>query len=129
MSKKFKLEIISPEKLIYKSEPNEVVIPSYEGYMTILPGHIPLITFLRPGIIEVTTDQKINFYIEEGTVEFKENKMLILSNTAKDLKVLTKSEIDKMKTINQDLLNGTKLNDKERFILSHKEEILKSISQ
>ena len=39
MSKQFKLEIISPEKIIYSSEPTEVVIPSYEGYMTILYDH------------------------------------------------------------------------------------------
>jgi F-type H+-transporting ATPase subunit epsilon/F-type H+-transporting ATPase subunit delta len=51
MSDKFSIEIISPEKTILKSETREVTIPSFEGQMGILKDHIPLITFLEPGII------------------------------------------------------------------------------
>ena len=51
MSDKFTIEIITPDKTILKSEATEVTIPSFEGQMGILKDHIPLITFLRPGII------------------------------------------------------------------------------
>ena len=51
MSDKFTVEIISPDQTILKQETSEVVIPSFEGQMGILNNHIPLITFLRPGII------------------------------------------------------------------------------
>ena len=51
MSDKFTVEIITPDKSILKAEVNEVNIPSYEGQMGILKDHIPLITFLRPGLI------------------------------------------------------------------------------
>ena len=51
MSEKFTVEIITPDKSLLKSEAAEVTIPSYEGQMGILKNHIPLITFLRPGII------------------------------------------------------------------------------
>ena len=51
MSENFTVEIISPDKSILKSEATEVTIPSYEGQMGILKDHIPLITFLRPGLI------------------------------------------------------------------------------
>ena len=65
MSDKFTLEIISPEGTILKVEASEVVIPSYEGEMGILKDHIPLITFLRPGFIQVhTNDSTKKFYIE-----------------------------------------------------------------
>ena len=51
MSEKFTVEIISPDKSIIKNQDTtEVIIPSYEGEMGILKDHIPLITFLRPGI-------------------------------------------------------------------------------
>ena len=53
MSEKFLVEIISPDKSILKSETSEVILPSYEGEMGILKDHIPLITFLRPGIIKI----------------------------------------------------------------------------
>ena len=84
MSDKFTVEIISPDKSIFNSEANEVTIPSYEGQMGILKDHIPLITFLRPGIIIIKQDSldKILF-VEEGTVEFVNNNLLILSSTIK----------------------------------------------
>ena len=50
MEKNFNLEIISPEKIILSEKVNSVTIHSFEGEMTILLDHIPLITFLRPGI-------------------------------------------------------------------------------
>ena len=50
----FNLEIISPEKsFLTKSDTEEVVIPAIEGYMGILKDHIPLISFLKPGIIDI----------------------------------------------------------------------------
>ena len=68
MSEKFTVEIITPEKSILKSDANEVVIPSYEGYMGILKDHIPLITFLRPGIISIKNQEEEKYFVEEGTV-------------------------------------------------------------
>ena len=53
MSEKFTIEIISPDRSIIKTETSEVVIPSFEGEMGILKDHIPLITFLRPGLINI----------------------------------------------------------------------------
>ena len=85
MSDKFRIEIISPDKLIFNSEANEVTIPSYEGQMGILKDHISLITFLRPGIISIKNQEKKEYFVEEGTVEFSNNKLLILTSTAKDL--------------------------------------------
>tara|TARA_Y100000741_G_scaffold198425_1_gene150976 strand:- start:1414 stop:1608 length:195 start_codon:yes stop_codon:yes gene_type:complete len=58
MSENFNLEIISPDEMVLKSEADEVSIPSFEGQMTILKDHIALITYLRPGFIQVSTDGK-----------------------------------------------------------------------
>ena len=52
MENNFKFEIISPEKIIFSDDTSMLTIPSFEGEMTILKDHIPLITFLRPGIIK-----------------------------------------------------------------------------
>ena len=58
MSDKFIVEIITPDQTIFKHEASEVTIPSYEGQMGILKDHIPLITFLRPGLIKITSDKE-----------------------------------------------------------------------
>jgi F-type H+-transporting ATPase subunit epsilon/F-type H+-transporting ATPase subunit delta len=98
MSNKFTVEIISPDKLVLNSDANEVTIPSYEGQMGILKDHIPLITFLRPGVISIQNQDEKKYFVEEGTVEFSNNNLLILTSTARDLTELNKNSIE-------DLLN------------------------
>ena len=53
MSTEFNIEIISPDKTIYSGKTQEAILPCFEGQVTVLKDHIPLITFLRPGLIEI----------------------------------------------------------------------------
>ncbi len=127
MSDKFTVEIISPDQTILKQETNEVIIPSFEGQMGILNNHIPLITFLRPGIITIKAEGEKRFYIEEGTVEFSNNNLLILTSTARDLVNFDKSKINEMLQKVEENLN-TEISDKDRYVASYKLETLKEIS-
>ena len=128
MSDKFTVEIISPDQTILKQETNEVIIPSFEGQMGILSNHIPLITFLRPGIITIKTEGEKKYYVEEGTVEFSNNNLLILTSTAKDKAHIDKSKINELLQKAEANLN-TQSTDKERYVASYKLETLKEISQ
>ncbi len=128
MSEKFTLEIISPDNLIIKTSAMEVVIPSFEGEMGILKGHIDLITFLRPGIIKITDDTEKNFFVEDGTVEFSNNNLLILTSTAKELKTIDKNELKILLDDAETKLKEPEITDKERYQLSYKIETLKNIS-
>ena len=129
MSDKFRIEIISPDKLIFNSEANEVTIPSYEGQMGILKDHISLITFLRPGIISIKNQEKKEYFVEEGTVEFSNNKLLILTSTAKDLKNLDQNFIQDLIKKSEKKLNDSNASDKEKYLLTYKISTLKEISQ
>ena len=128
MSDKFTVEIISPDQTILKQETNEVIIPSFEGQMGILNNHIPLITFLRPGIISIKDEDEKKYYVEEGTVEFSNNNLLILTSTAKDVANLDKSQINDLIQKAEANLNAQST-DKERYVASYKLETLKEISQ
>ena len=128
MSDKFTVEIISPDKSILKSETSEVTIPSYEGQMGILKDHIPLITFLRPGIVSVQNQEKKNYFVEEGTVEFSNNNLLILTSTARDLTELNQDSIEDLIKQAEKKLNEESSSDKEKYLLSHKINTLKEIS-
>ena len=128
MSDKFTVEIISPDQTILKQETNEVIIPSFEGQMGILNNHIPLITFLRPGIITIKAVGEKKFYVEEGTVEFSNNNLLILTSTARDLANFDKNKINEMLRKAEAQLN-TDSTDKDRYVASYKLETLKEISQ
>jgi ATP synthase F1 epsilon subunit len=129
MSDKLIIDIISPDKTILKQETTEVIIPSYEGQMGILKDHIPLITFLRPGIIEIKGDKEKKFFVEEGTVEFSNNNLLILTSTAKDLENFDKKLINDLLQKAETKLNNPDVSDKERYIISYKIETLREISQ
>ncbi len=126
MLQKFEIEIISPNKIIYKDSTTETILPCFEGQVTILKDHISFITFLRPGIIEV--DNKEKFYVEEGTIEFSNNKLLVLSATAQNLKDLNnKSIIDMIKKAEENLIDN-QISDKQKYILNYKVETLKQIN-
>ena len=129
MSDKFTIEIITPDKTILKSEATEVTIPSFEGQMGILKDHIPLITFLRPGIILVQNQEEKKYFIEEGTVEFSDNNLLILTSTAKDLKNMEKNSINDLIDQAEKKLKDSGLSDKDKYIISYKIDTLKEINQ
>ena len=129
MSEKFNLEIISPDQTLFNTEVTQVTIPAYEGLMTILKDHISLITFLRPGFIEVEIENKVEkFYVEEGTVEFFNNKLLILTSSTIKLEKLTEENISKMIDETKVLLQNTEIEDKEKYIINHKLETLQQIN-
>ena len=129
MSDKFTVEIISPDQTILKQETNEVIIPSFEGQMGILNNHIPLITFLRPGIITIKAEGEKKYYVEEGTVEFSNNNLLILTSTAKNLDNLDKRFVGDLIKETEKKLQNNSLTDKEKYILSYKMSSLKEINQ
>ena len=126
MSEEFKIEIISPDKSIYSGNTEEVVLPCFEGQVTVLKNHIPLITFLRPGIIEIGKDEK--FYAEDGTVEFSDNNLLILSTTIKNLKMINVDKKNNMIKDAEQKLFSNQISDKEKYILNYKIETLKQIN-
>ena len=129
MSDKFIVEIISPDQTILKQETSEVTIPSFEGQMGILKDHIPLITFLRPGIITIKLDSKKQYYVEEGTVEFSNNNLLILTSTARNLANFDKNLVNDLLQKAETKLNNIDSTDKERYVTSYKIETLKEINQ
>ena len=126
MSENFALEIISPDQSVLKTETKEVTLPSFEGEMGILKDHISLITFLRPGIITIKkNNEEMKFFVEEGTVEFSKNNLLILTSTAKDLSKLSVDHINNLIKDSEEKITKENLSDKEKYLLSHKIDVLK----
>ncbi len=129
MSEKFTVEIISPDKSVLKMDTSEVIIPSYEGEMGVLKDHISLITFLRPGLIKILGNQEIIFFVEEGTVEFSNNNLLILTSTAKLLTEMNDKSLSVLISDAEKKINNNKATDKEKYLLSYKINTLKNINQ
>ena len=129
METNFKLEIISPEKIIFSDKTSMVTVPSYEGDMSILRNHISIITFLRPGIIKVKkNDENLEeFFVEDGTIEYFNDSLVILSTSTINLKDLSKDFLDNLNKETQNKIEQKDITDHDRYVLSHKLEVLKEI--
>ena len=79
--------------------------------MGILKDHIPIITFLRPGLIKILNDKETTF-VEEGIVEFNNNNLLILTSTP-ELSKIDKSSLNSLIEDTEQKISNNSISDKE----------------
>ena len=131
MEDTYKIEIVSPEKVIFSDKNvQEVILPSYEGEMGILKDHISIISFLRPGIIKILkSSENINsFFVQDGIIEFYNNNLTILSSNIINIKDFNKDNIDQLIIETEKILNDEKLDDNNRYLANHKINALRSLN-
>jgi F-type H+-transporting ATPase subunit epsilon len=74
------LEIITPEKIIYKDEASEVIVPTEDGEITILPNHMNLLTKVNPGELIIKKGNSQHYLaITGGFLEVNSNKISIVA--------------------------------------------------
>ena len=129
MEDNFKLEIISPEKIVFSDNITMATLPSYEGDMSILKHHISIITFLRPGkiIIQKNGGSFEEFFVQDGTVEYFNDSLIVLSVSAINVKNISKDFLDNLNKDTQDKLSDKDITDHDRYVLNHKLDVLKEI--
>ena len=129
MEDNFKLEIISPEKIIFSDKATMVTLPSYEGDMSVLKHHISIITFLRPGIIKVQKNDGNfeEFFVQDGTVEYFNDSLVVLSASVINVKNISKEFLDNLSKNTQDKLANKNITDYDYYVLNHKLDVLKEI--
>ena len=116
MSKKLKLKIVTPEKLILEEEVDSVTLPSTEGEITILPDHIPLVVGLSSGDIVASSDgEQIPMAVVGGFVEINkidnETNVAILADFAEHVNSYTEEEIEKAKKKAEELRKQAENNE------------------
>ena len=129
MEDNFKLEIISPEKIIFSDNVTMVTLPSYEGDKSVLKHHISIITFLRPGIIKIQKNG-VNFeefFVQDGTIEYFNDSLVVLSASATNIKNVSQEFLDNLSKDTQDKLADKEITDHDRYVLNHKLDVLKEI--
>jgi len=129
MEDNFKIEIISPEKIIFSDNTTMVTLPSYEGDMSVLKHHISIITFLRPGIIKVKKNDGNfeEFFVQDGTVEYFNDSLIVLSASVINVKNISKEFLDSLNKDTQDKLADKNITDHDSYMLNHKLDLIKEI--
>jgi len=81
--KKIKVQIITPEKIVYEADAKSITLPTQNGEITVMADHIPLITVLMAGELIVRTDDDEHpMAVSKGVAEISKNKIVVLVDTA-----------------------------------------------
>lgn len=90
MAGTFKFELVSPEKVLLSEDAEQVVVPGADGDFGVLGGHAPLVSTLRPGVIEVDLPgKKRRVFVKGGFAEVEPDRLTVLAERAMDVDELT----------------------------------------
>ncbi len=91
----FKFELVSPERLLVSDEVEQVLVPGAEGDMTVLAYHAPVLTTLRPGLLDIgfPGGKSQRFFIRGGFAEVNPAGLTVLAETAIDLDELKAEQL------------------------------------
>ncbi len=100
------LEIITPDQTVYEGEADSVTLQASDGEITVLPGHIPLLTTLAPGVAIIHHgDTEHLFALSGGTVEIDGKSVRVLARTADAAEGLEEEAIEKAKSAAEKLVS------------------------
>lgn len=92
----FHFELVSPEKIAFSGEVDQVDVPGVEGDFGVLAGHAPVIATVRPGIMFVTSgDKKEQFVVLGGLAEVSAKGLTVLADVATSIAELDRTAFAK----------------------------------
>jgi len=124
MSETIQVDIVTPEKKIF-SENNvlSVNVPGIEGDLEILSNHIPIITFLKPGRINIEAEgSKKSFFISDGVLEFNSNVLTILVSEIFDTTAIDSTTLEYLRNKSKEKSQRQNQTDNEAYLSGRFEE-------
>ena len=130
MSEEFKVEIVNPEQsFLLKEDVTEIVIPAFEGEMGILKDHIPIISFLKPGLIKISSKSgEEDYYVEDGIDEFKNNCLSILTSSIFNIKDVNKDKVNELIKKAEEHSKNSEITAQIKYLVDQKIVVLKTIN-
>jgi F-type H+-transporting ATPase subunit epsilon len=129
MSGTFKFELVSPERILLSEDAEQVVLPGAAGDFAVLAGHAPVISVLRPGVMDVTLPSgQQRIYVDGGFAEVSGNSLTVLAEKADVVGELGADQIaSRLKEAEDDYANAT--NDAARLRAADAVASLKALQQ
>lgn len=82
MARNLRVVITTPEEIVHDDIAEEVVVPTSAGMIGILPGHIPLLSVVVPGVVLIKSKkQEVSLTVSQGVLEVRQNQVRILTAT------------------------------------------------
>ena len=118
MTDKIAFDIVSPERLLLSDEADMVTVPGSEGEFGVLAGHMPLISTLRPGVIDIRGGSEsgdLRFFVLGGFAEANPRKLTVLAEEALPMASVDAGTLDqKIKNTEEDLVLAKNESDRAR---------------
>lgn len=109
------IQIITPERVVFDDQIDQVTLPTTDGEITVLPRHIPLVSMLKAGTIHIKKEgQETLLACSRGVIEINGANIKILTDSADRADELDEAKIQKAKEAAQKLLSE-KRHDDEGF--------------
>jgi F-type H+-transporting ATPase subunit epsilon len=123
----FHFDLVSPEKLLFSGDVEQVDVPGAEGDFGVLAGHAPFVTTVRPGILTLYgQDGPLKVVVNGGFAEVNPQGLTVLADMAVPLDDFDRSELDgQIKDAEEDVADAKE--DWQRDKLAHKLEQLKAL--
>jgi F-type H+-transporting ATPase subunit epsilon len=104
----FNFELVAPERVLYSGQVSQVIVPGAEGEMTVLAGHSPVMTTLRPGIVTVSEEKGAKrLFVRGGFADVTPDGLTILAEQAIPVEELNADRIaQEMKNAEEDLADA-----------------------
>ena len=94
MAGTFKFELVSPERVLISIDADQVVVPGADGEFAVLAGHAPVISTLRPGVLDVTAGgTKRRLFVKSGFAEVDPSRLTVLAEKAYDVEEMSSAAI------------------------------------
>ena len=93
---KVEFELVSPEKLLLSRPVDMVVVPGSEGDFGVLARHTPMISTVRPGVIDVHDEGEVSerIFVAGGVAEVTGERCTVLAEEAMPLGELDRAQIE-----------------------------------
>lgn len=116
-NKIIKFEIVTPERVVLKEMICQVTVPTEEGEITILPAHTPLVSILKPGVIEYKNEKgDTNIAsVSGGFIEVLRNKVVLLADTAERAEEIDEQKANEARKRAESSLKDLRQFDQERY--------------
>ncbi len=87
MAGTFKFELVTPERMLLSEDAAQVVVPGAEGEFTALAGHSPVVSTLRPGVVDATLGdgRRMRVFVKGGIAEVDAERLIVLAERAFDI--------------------------------------------
>ena len=126
---RFKLDFVTPERLLYSAEVEQIIVPGSEGEFTILSEHSPIISSLKPGFIKIyeeLSNEPIIYFVTDGFIDMASNQLTILAQSATEKGRLTAKKLEDIINMYQGEVDVTE-NDIKKNKLNLKIDTVKAL--